>query len=867
MEFRALGSLSARRDGHRVAIGGPKQRMVLALLLMSANRAVTADRLIDGVWGDDSPPAARHTLHGYVSELRKVLGGQLERQSGGYALRVEPDQFDVLRFEALAAEGRRLAHDDPVAAAEQLAEALGLWEGAPYADLAYEPALQGEIRRLAELRLEAVETRIEADLAAGRHQAVTGELEALTREHPFRERLWSQLILALYRSSRQAEALRAYRRIRKLLADELGLDPSPELQALEQRILAQDQDLTPAGPLPARDAHTRPQSIRGYELREVIGEGDFGSVYLAYQPSVGREVALKIIRPEHANSETFVREFEAEAQFVAQLEHPHIVSLYDYWRDPDGAYLVMPYLRGGSLAATLQRGPWSPGPALHLLDQVGSALSHAHRRGVVHRDLKPANVLLDADGNAYLSDFGIASRLADPFEAPLISSLAYLPPEALRGEPLTPASDIFSLAILTFELLTGVRPTSADGQPPIAEAGRDLPAQLARVLARATEDRPKQRHERVEDFLREVRQAFGADVVGAPVAAAAASSDAPIRNPYKGLRAFQETDAVDFHGRQAVVDQLLEAVSRHRLVGVVGPSGSGKSSVVRAGLVPALRSGAVPGSRDWLITDMFPGSYPFEELQTALLRVAVDDPASLIEAMRTDERGLMRVIKRVLPSDDTELVVIIDQFEELFSMVDDEATRRQLLDAIAAAVTDEHSQLRAVVTLRADFFDRPLEYPAFGGLLRDGLVAVTPPDDGALARAISLPARGVGLDLEPGLAGEIVADVRDQPGGLPLLQYALTELFEHREADVLTIAAYRASGGVAGALGRRAEELYAGLPEAGARAAQQLFLRLVSVDEQADDTRRRVRQSELEALDVDQPALRTVMRQFGSYRL
>ena len=157
--------------------------------------------------------------------------------------------------------------------------------------------------------------------------------------------------------------------------------------------------------------------MRGYELREQVGSGDVGDVYRAYQPSVGREVAIKVIRPELVNQPSFVRGFESEAQLVAQLEHPHLVPLYDYWRDPEGAYLVMRWLRAGSLQQALERGPWNLEPAARLLSQIAGALAYAHRQGVVHRDVKPANVLLDEDGNAYLSDFGIAARLVDSRKA------------------------------------------------------------------------------------------------------------------------------------------------------------------------------------------------------------------------------------------------------------------------------------------------------------------------------------------------------------------------------------------------------------------------------------------------------------------
>jgi DNA-binding SARP family transcriptional activator/WD40 repeat protein len=865
IEYRALGPLSAWSDGVSVALGGPKQRMVLAVLLVHANRVVSVDRLVDGVWGEHPPRAARHTLHGYVSELRKILDGQPQREGGGYKLGVESDRFDVLRFERLCAEGRTVLGDDPAAASEVLSAALTLWDGTPYADLAEGVVLDGEIRRLGELRLEAVENRIEADLQMGLDRRVIGELEALAREHPFRERLWAQLMLALYRSGRQAEALRVFGRVRRLLAEELGVDPSPELEMLRRRILEQDSVLSSSPPATVeRDPSLR--IVRGYELRQVVGEGISGVVYEGYQPSIGRPVAVKVIRREYAGMAALVQRFEAEEQFIAQLEHPHIVPLHDYWRDPSGGYLVMPLMRGGSLAAALRRGPWNPLAAMNLLDQIGSALGHAHRQGIVHRDVKPSNILLDAEGNAYLSDFGLSVRLADATGAPLTSSAEYLAPETSRGEPPSRAADIFGLAVLTFELLTGVRPAGTATVGSIADVRPHLPDELGAVLAKATNDVPSGRYQRVEDFLGDVRRALGEAVAGTAPDAGAVGS-APARNPFKGLRAFQETDAVDFYGRDALVDELVRAVATHRLVGVVGASGCGKSSVIRAGLIPALRAGSVPTSRSWLITDMFPGSYPFEELETALLRVAQHDPGSLILELSTDERGLLRVIKRILPTDDSELVLVVDQLEELFAMGTDADVRRRFLDAVTTVVTDQRSRIRVVVSLRADFFDRPLDYPAFGALLGAGLVTVTAPDEEALRQAIVGPATGVGLELEPGLAEKMVDDVLDEPGGLPLLQFALTELFRRRDGDKLTIAAYESSGRVAAALGRRASELYDGLSAAGREAARHLFLRLVNVEEDSDDTRRRVRRGELEALDVDRAVLDDVIAQFADARL
>jgi DNA-binding SARP family transcriptional activator len=261
---------------------------------------------------------------------------------------------------------------------------------------------------------------------------------------------------------------------------------------------------------------------------------------------------------------------------------------------------------------------------------------------------------------------------------------------------------------------------------------------------------------------------------------------APIRNPYKGLRAFGEADASDFFGREALSSELVERLGRDRFVAVVGPSGSGKSSLALAGLLPALRQGALPGSETWRIAELTPGEQPLEELEAALLRVAVNPPASLLEQLAGGERGLCRAAKRVLAADASELVLVVDQLEELFTLVTEDQRRAQFLTLLARGVADSRSRLRVVVTLRADFYDRPLRYRDFAELLRDAVLSVTPLSPEEIERAISAPAASMGVSLEQGLLAEIVADVLDEPGALPLLQYALTELFEQREALLMT---------------------------------------------------------------------------------
>ncbi len=194
-----------------------------------------------------------------------------------------------------------------------------------------------------------------------------------------------------------------------------------------------------------------PQNLKGYEIRERIGAGGFGVVYRAYQTTVAREVAFKLILPGLANQPGFIRRFEMEAQLIARLEHPHITPLYDYWRDPAGAYLVMRWLRGGSLRDVLQTGAYDLRSTVLLLDQIAGALSLAHRNNVIHRDIKPGNILLDEDGNAYLSDFNIAQDLdlpnSDLQQNAMLGSPDYFSPEQARGEPITTRTDIYSLGI------------------------------------------------------------------------------------------------------------------------------------------------------------------------------------------------------------------------------------------------------------------------------------------------------------------------------------------------------------------------------------------------------------------------------------
>ncbi len=842
VQFQLLGPLDVTIDGQRLSLGGPKQRLVLAHLLIRANEIVSAELLIDEIWGEEPPDAARGSLQSYVSHLRKALGPErLEGRAPGYVLHVPAADIDAARFESLVTQARRRLRTDPSAAARALRDALALWQGEPLADLPAERSLQAEIERLSEMRLAALEDRLEAELSLGLHNELVPEFEQLIRRHPLRERLGGQVMLALYRAGRQAEALAAYHRLRGALQSQLGVDPSPSIEALQRRILNQDPSL-----------QLRGEPLRGYRLVEQIGAGDWGVVHRAFEPQTERDVAIKVFGAGVANDAEFVRRFDAEARRLARLEHPHVLPIYDWWREPDAAYLVMRLVRGGDLGQRLASGHLGSPTALTWAEQIGAALTAAHRQGLAHGDVRPRNILLDADDNAYLAGFAVGYDPAlNAQGTPASSEARYLAPERRSGAAPSPAADIYGFGVLLSELLPG------------ASLGDDG-AELRAAIERATAPTPDDRHPSAADLAAAVRRALLAPAGELQTQQAGG----PPRNPYKGLRSFEEADAADFFGREDLVGQLAQRLDEEaggaRLLAVVGPSGSGKSSVVSAGLLPDLRGGAVPGSDQWLIASMSPGQRPFEQLEHALLGVAVIAPPSLAVLLEADD-GLRSALERVLPPG-AELLLVIDQFEELFTL-SSEPARDLFMRAIARTIEDPKARLRVVITLRADFYDRPLRHERFGRLLASSTHALPPLTPEELERAVSEPAQRAGLRLEAGLATRIVADMGLQPGGLPLLQYVLTELWERRDGSRLSLRAYDASGGIAGAVGRRAEQLVLELDAHGREAARQLFLRLIEPGEGAPDTSRRLRTSELQGLHSERDQVEAVVESFVRYRL
>ena len=302
LEFRILGPLEVVGERGPFELGGPKQRATLAILLLDANRVVSVDRLADELYAGAAPATALKQVQRQISDLRKLLGpaSGIETRSPGYTVRLAPDQLDLAVFERMTADATEaLAEQDAKRAADLLRQALALWRAPPLADLMYEPFAHAPVERLEEIRLAALEQRIEADLALGRHAALVGELEQLVCDHPLRERFAAQLMLALYRSGRQAEALTTYREVRRVLVDEFGLDPTPALQQLEHRILEHSRSLELEPP----DARRQPIEADRAVLVVSASEGGLDALLALAEPlarAPGRElIVARLVAGEH----------------------------------------------------------------------------------------------------------------------------------------------------------------------------------------------------------------------------------------------------------------------------------------------------------------------------------------------------------------------------------------------------------------------------------------------------------------------------------------------------------------------------------------------------------------------------------------
>jgi DNA-binding SARP family transcriptional activator len=586
LDFRLLGPLEVVGDGGlALSIGAGRQRALLALLILRANELVTTDRLVEELWGESPPPTAQRMLHNQVSALRRALGrnGRLETHGSAYRLNVRPGERDVDRFEELVVRGRALMDADPEGAAETLRRALDLWRGAPLSDLAYEPFAQTEIARLEERRWAAFEARVEAELALGRHADLVSELEAAVAQQPLREHLHGQLMLSLYRCGRQAEALEAYRRARRTLVEEVGVEPGAELRALQEAILAHDPALDPRpGPeeLPAAlDGGSPLLAGRDRELAVLVAlladacEGRGGVAVVSGPPGIGKtrlaaELARDALRRRMAVFYTGADLPPSEALVALQRvadRNPPTLLIVDDVEDASAEVL--------DRAAALGRDSGSR-PLLLL---------------VLHRGPGPPTAFAGVTGRRIELGPLENEAVAQVMRLHLPVGEGPLPVEALAAE-----SGGIPLAVH--------RTAAAWARERAAEV---IGASAGRAAAERSELRAAEAN-LSSDLLAlrtvdERGRRYGTGDEGTPL---------PVVCPFLGLATFDEEHADYFFGRERLVAALVSRLVGSPLLAVVGPSGSGKSSAVRAGLLPALAAGVLPGSDRWARAVMRPESIP-----------------------------------------------------------------------------------------------------------------------------------------------------------------------------------------------------------------------------------------------------------------
>jgi WD40 repeat protein/DNA-binding SARP family transcriptional activator len=773
MDIGVLGPVEASAGGKPVLVGAGKPRALLALLALNAGSTISTERLVEGLWGEEPPATAAKMVQLYVSQLRKALaagadGAEIVTRGRGYELRLGDGELDARRFEKLVAAGA--ARD-----------ALSLWRGAPLADVADEPFAGPEIRRLEELRVAALELAIDGDLAAGGHREVAGELDALVAEHPLREGLHAQRMLALYRCGRQAEALDAYRQARSVLVEEIGVEPGPELRRLHEAILRQDPSLDP----PAADAVELPPEL------------DAGT------PLAGREAEVDALRERwrraHGGAGQLVLvvggrgmgKTRLAAELGGEVHRDRGVVLYA--SSADAPETVLAALASARIARR---------PTLLVLDDVDRAGEEAWTAlGELVGALAALSVLVVAT----TEDAGLTAGL----RADATIVLAPLDADGVRA---------------VVRLYAGEREDAEVPVEQLAEASGGVPQRLHRAAGEWARTRAVRRLTDTAGRIaaeRPVLRAAEDDMVGNIVELQAAreraelwpvAAEGVVACPFKGLASFDVDDAGVFFGRERLVAEMVARLTGAPLMGIVGPSGSGKSSALRAGLLAALAAGVLPGSERWALALLRPGEHPLRALEQATAESA--------------PRG--------------RLVLAVDQFEEAFTACREEAERAAFVDALIACARDSRRRALVLIAVRADFYGRCAAYPELSRLLGANHVLVGPMRRDELRRAIELPARRAGLRAERDLTDALIADVEGEPGALPLLSTSLLELWQRRDGRRLRMSAYEQAGGVRGAVARLAETAYERLDPEGRVVARTIFLRLAGEGEGEAAVRRRV---------------------------
>jgi serine/threonine protein kinase/formylglycine-generating enzyme required for sulfatase activity len=639
---------------------------------------------------------------------------------------------------------------------------------------------------------------------------------------------------------------------------------------------------------------TPPDEFDEFRIVRLLGSGAMGDVYLAHDLLLERPVAVKFVRV--AGDDGARARILEEARAIARLQHPNVVALYRVADLAGHPYLVSEYLHGRTLDRLDRPMPWRA--VLDIALDLTRGLAAAHRRGVLHRDVKPANAILTEDGRAKLLDFGLATILdasspeelttspgpagvaATPVLDPtlpdagpyLAGTPMYMAPEIWRGELATRQSDLYSLGILLYELLAGKAPHRDAGiaalgaavqqrdAPPLADVTTGVEPALAAAVDRLVAREPRDRFASADALLLALEE----------LSAPSSNGRYPDSNPYRGLAAFEVAHAALFFGRRGEILELVERVRVEPFVVVGGDSGTGKSSLCRAGVLPSLTS-----KDGWSCVEVVPGRHPVRALAAALAPWTGGDEAVLADLLRESPDAVARAIRRHLlaerppgepvaaarPPPPRRLLLFVDQLEELLTLAD--PAEAALIATAIAGLAVRSPSVRVLATARSDFLSRLAMLPGLGDEMARGLYFLRPLTGEHIREVIVRPAAAKGVVFESeALVHTLIAQTEHAPGGLPLLQFTLAELWDTRDATAGMIRAVSlaALGGVTGALTRHADRLLAGLHASERDAVRRILLRLVTVE----GTRARRSKTELigdgPGRDAERSALEVLVR-------
>lgn len=614
--------------------------------------------------------------------------------------------------------------------------------------------------------------------------------------------------------------------------------------------------------LPA--THSGPNRfIKHYEIIRKIGQGGMGSVFLARDRRLGRLVAVKILHHEEQSPARLL----AEARATARARHDNIIVIYEIGMDEGRPYLVLEYLSGQTLRKALsesiiEAGRTLPrGFALDVIVSVVHALSAAHKNGIIHRDLKPENIMLLDSGQVKVLDFGLAQRITAAGRGKTVGTFAYMSPEQWLGHHVDERCDIWAVGMVLFEVLFGAHPlaaTKARGFSTIADLDAPMPrlrdvcpdvGGLSDVVERCLRKRKQERFVSADELLTALESLQVRPAMVAP---------REHQSPFAGLAAFQESDADCFYGRERDMTMMIGWLGRHALVCVAGSSGAGKSSFVRAGVIPALkRSG-----ENWDILYVRPGRSPLLALKEAL------DPEIIEGDLRNEPGGFGTCLRaRCRARGATQRIAIfVDQFEEIFTLGSDPKERSAFLACLMGAADDASSPLRVIIAIRSDFLERVVEDRAFLDRLRQGLFFLPPVAQEGLRDALKRPLESSGYRFEDeSMITDMLSELSAAKCPLPLLQFSASACWEKRDREkkLLTRQSYEKLGGVVGALSTHAEAVIAGLSATEQRICRAIVLRLVTPER----TRAITNMNELRDAGADASLVESIVQQLCAARL